>query len=256
MATIRTSLLIACVTAAMLVPISDAFARGGRGGGGGGRGGGGGGGRGGGGMGGGGGGGSQMPAPPPKPENPTITADKKEITTLQTALDKANKAYTDAVAKVTKEFQAQPDYVAAQKTVDDANKEVDAARDSCIANLKTQPDYKAATAKETAARAKLDQLKANGASRDAVSAQSSEILKIGGESSKIEREALSKDSKYNDALKKLADARTALQSQKDVLAAQIKDDKDIAPLKATVDESTTKLADARTKLATDQKANP
>jgi len=248
---LRNLLMILGISAALLIPFADAYARGGGGrgggGGGGGRGGGGGGGRGGGGGGGGGGGAAAQPQ-----VNPVIAADRAQVTTNQSALNAANLSYTNAVTDFTTTFMKTPDYAAAQKGVDDATKELDAARAAVIAKLKANDTaYKAAVQKEADAKKKLDQIRANGGNRDAISAQAQAILDAGDAVTKIENDALAKDIPYQDAKKKLAAANDKLKAQKDALADAIKNDEKLTGLKTAVDTAKTALADSQTKLKAD-----
>jgi hypothetical protein len=52
-------------------------------------------------------------------------------------------------------------------------------------------------------------------------------------------------------MKKVAEAKAALQVQKDAMAAKAKENEAIAKLKTTVDEGTTKIAAAQKKLDDD-----
>jgi hypothetical protein len=274
MSSLRNLLVVLGISAALLIPVADAFARGGGGGGrggggmgGGGRGGGGmggggmggggmgGGGMGGGGMGGGGrggmgggmGGGTQVPR-----ESATITQDRQDLATWTSTLTGATTAYSNAVRTFTDAFMKQPDYVAAQKDVDDANKELEAARLAVIAKLKaSDPTYQAAMQKEAAAKKKLDQIRANGGNRDQIAAQAQLILDAGDAVSKLEADALAKDVKYQEVKKKLADAADKLKLQKDALAEAIKADTSLVALKQTVDDAKTKKDDAQKKLTQD-----
>jgi len=252
MATVRSVAMAVAVSAAMLVVTGDAFARGGRGGGGGGRGGGGGG-RGGGGGGGMGGSSGQQMQPQQSQENPTITADKKDLSTLRTAQEKAQREYNDALVKFEKEYEKSPEYADAQKGLEEATKGVNAARDALIEKLKAQPDYKAALAKESDAKKKLDTMRNNGASRDQISSQSKVILDAGDAVGKMEKKATDSDAAYADAMKKVAEAKAALQVQKDAMAAKGKEDDALSKLKATVDDGTAKIAAAQKKLEDDSR---
>ncbi len=248
MTKLRSALILLGVSAALLIPMSSAFARGGgRGGGGGGRGGGGGG-RGGGG-GGGGGGGAMQQAPQ---ENPTITADRQQVKTDTATVNTASIAYTDAVKTFSADFMKQPEYADLQKAVDDANKALDAARTAVIDKLKaSSPEYTAATTKEKDAKKKLDQINANGGNRDQRADQPQIILVEGDAVVKIENDALAKDTAYQDAKQKLDTAQAALKVEKDKLADAIKNDTTLAGLKQTRDTAQTALDADRKKLTTD-----
>jgi chromosome segregation ATPase len=236
------------IAAALFMSVDSSFGRGGgRGGGGrGGGGGGGGGGMGGGGMGG--RGGNQQPQ-----VNPTIQADQEQVSTYSAALNAATNVYTTALSTFRTNYMKQPDYAAAQKAVDEANRELDAARSAVIAKLKaSDPAYKAALQKESDARKKLDQIRANGGSRDQISDQSKLILDAGDVVSKLEAEALAKDTTYQDCKKKLADAVAALEAQKTAMNEAIAADPNLTTLKQTMDTAKTNLSDAQKKLAADR----
>ena len=111
----RSLLVVMGVSAALLLPVADAMARGGGGRGGGGRGGG--------GMNGGRGGGTGNNQPQ---ENPTITADRQQVTTFTTALNTATTDYNTSLLSFKTDYMKKPEYSDAQKAVDEANKELDA----------------------------------------------------------------------------------------------------------------------------------
>jgi hypothetical protein len=272
MAKLRSILAAIGISAVLLIPLAEAFARGGGGGGGGGRGGGmGGGGMGGGGMGGGGMGGGGMGgrgggmggggmggggmggrgAQTPR-ESATITADRQDLATWTETLTGATTSYTNSVKTFTDAFMKQPDYVESQKAVDDANKELEEARLAVIKKLKEKdPTYQAAVKKESDERKKLDKIRANGGNRDQISTQSKVILDAGDAVSKLEAEALAKDVKYQEIKKKLADASDKLKAQKDALADAIKNDTNLASLKQTLDTAKTNKDNAQKKLTSD-----
>jgi hypothetical protein len=263
MAKLRSTLIVLGVSAALLLPMSSVFARGGGrggGGGGGGRGGGGGGmgggGRGGGGGGGGGNGGGGGAAAAAPTENPTITADRAQITSNTTALTTATNAYSKAETDFRVKYMKQPDYADAQKAVDDASKALDAARAVVIAKLKsTSSEYKAALAKDTELQKKLTQIRATGGNRDAISATSTDIMNNGDNESKIEKTALDADPGYQEAKKKLDEATATLNAQKDAMKQAIDADTTLAGLKTTKDAAQKQLTDSQAKLAQDRVAS-
>lgn len=235
MSRIRNPLIVMALAALFILPASSAFAQGRRKGGGGG-----------GGMGGNGGG---MTAPP---VNPALAGDREQVSTASTTYTKANKDYNDAVKKFTDDYEKQDDYKNAQDGVDKANKDLDAARTQALADLKkSDPNYKASFDKETAANAKLEQMRANGAKREDISAEATVIFQLDEDISKMESAALDKDQGYQDAKKKLADATQALKDQKDKLADAIKNDPNLSTLKQARDTAQAALDDAKKKLASD-----
>ncbi len=168
---LRSTLVLAALSAALLLPFTDAYARGGggRGGGGGGRGGGGGGG----GRGGGGGGGARGGQ-----NNQAIQADQTQITTLNTQINTLTTQINNDTSKITADFVKQQDYIDAQKLIDSDSADVARARDAVIDKLKDQPDYKSASTKEKDGQKKVDQLRANGGSKDAILVASDEDAEI------------------------------------------------------------------------------
>jgi hypothetical protein len=228
----------------------DAFGQrgGGRGGGGGGRGGGGGGG---GGRGGGGGGGGGAPARPDPNQNPQVIQDRAEIAKIQTELNGVTRKIEDAIRKITADFKNMQEYLDAVKAVAEASAAVGKAREAVTGKLLTVADFKAASAKEAAGRAKLQSLKDNGASRDAINAQSAEILKLSAVPDKMTRDALEADAPYQDAMKTLAAANATLKALETRLQDQLKSDPAVADLRTSEAEIRTRLTDAEKKLSTD-----
>ena len=248
MATLRSTLITLGTCSLIALSGTNAFARGGGGRGGGG----GGGGRGGGGMGGGGGGG-QQPAPVIIQENPQITADRQQITTNEATLSTANTEYNKAVSAFQTDFRKHDDYVAARKALDDAQKALDAARTAVVTKLKTQDStYQAAVTKVTASKKKLDQIRASGGSRDAISAQANVILGQDDAVAKLEQAGYDADQPCIDAKKALADAKVALDALDAKLADAVKTDDKLKALRDTKDAAQTALTDSRKKLQTDQ----
>jgi hypothetical protein len=239
---LRNAVLLAGVTAALVIASPEAFARGGRGGGGGGRGGGGGGGN----MGGGGRPQQQQT------ENPTITADRQQVATLTASFNKANLDYMDALKKFNDEYMKQPEYADAQKAADEANKALEAARTACIERLKKDSaEYNAADKKWKAEQAKLSQMESKGITSPQRQAQAKAINDVAIIVDKLETDALSKDPVYQDAKKKLADAMAALKVEKDKLADASKADANLSTLKQAADTAKSTLADAQKKFQTD-----
>src|ERR1041384_6324413 len=134
MATLRNAFILMGICAAILMSFTQAYA-GRRGGGGGG------------------GGGAAPPRPDPN-TNPTVIADKAEISKLNADAIKLQAQIDTAVKKTTAEYLKTPEYAEAQKAADDASAEIAKAKEAGLAKLKAQADYKAATAKEEAARGK------------------------------------------------------------------------------------------------------
>ena len=227
--------VLTAVTLCLLLTAQQAYGqrRGGRGGGGGG----------------GGGGGA-----PPKPDpnlNPTVIADRAEITTIQSDMLKLSKHIEVATNTATAEFHKTDDYVAAKKAMDDANAELTAAKAAVVKKLAGTPEYKAAKDKEKAAQTKLDDMKAKNAARDLITVQSSEVLKVGGTANKLERDAIAADPACIAAQKKVADATAALKVVNDALAEQLKANAELTDLKAKQTEAKTKLVEANKKLTQD-----
>ena len=200
----------------------------------------------------GGGGGGQQQAPQPQPENPTIKADRDQVSTNQAALTTANTAYTKAVSAFMTEYKKKDEYVAARKALEQAQKDLDAARGDVLAKLKTSnADYQSAVAKETAAKKKLDSIRASGGTRDAISAQSDVILKAGDVVAKVEGAAYDADATCVDDRKKLADAKAAVDELDAKMAEAVKADENLISLKTTKDAAQTALDDSKKKLSTD-----
>jgi hypothetical protein len=128
---------------------------------------------------------------------------------------------------------------------------LEAARLAVMAKLKVKAEYKALLTQETAAAAKLQQLRDNGASKDAILVQSKKKLELGGAASKMEREAMEADPTYVEAKKKLADATALLKDQKDKNLAAINSDANIMTLRQSQTDTNAKLADAQYKLKVD-----
>jgi len=247
MTKLRSAIILAGITTALVIASPDAFARGGggRGGGGGGRGGGGGGRGGGGNMGGG-------QTQQPRQENPTITADRQQVTTLTVTYNKANVDYTDALKKFNDDFMKQPEYADAQKADDDATKALEAARNAVIERLKKDnPEYAAADKKWHAEQAKLSDMEKKAITSAQRQAQAKAINDVAIVVDKLEAEALSKDTAYQDAKKKLADANAVLKVEKDKMAEAAKADANLSNLKQAADTAKTNLTDAQKKFQTD-----
>jgi len=229
----RGVLVLAALALVVLLPFPTAYGQR-RGGGGGGR----------------GGGGGAPPKPDPN-TNPTVIADRAEVSQVQAEMIKLNKQIDTTVNTMTADFHKTDDYIAAKKVLDDANAELTVSREAAMKKLAAQPDYKAAKEKEKAAQAKLNDMKSRNAARDLIAVQSSEVLKLGGITSKLEREGLAADPVYSAAQKKVADATAAMKVVNDQLAEQIKANKEITDLKTQQTEAKAKLADANKRLAQD-----
>ena len=232
----RTRNLTLCVAAAaMLAPTPAVFAkgRGGRGGRGGGRG----------------------RAAPMAPVNPTLAKDQEEITTDQTAYDKANAALTAAKAKLDHEFLLSPDYAAGQKNVDDAEAAMQKSREAALAKLAaSNPEYKADIAKENAAQKQIEMLQAKHAGQSEIAAQAQIAFSLSGVTDKMERAALDSDPDYQAAKTKVAATNKALADLKTQFDDGLKDNTTIAPLLQAKTDAETKLASAKTKYQTDMAA--
>jgi hypothetical protein len=226
----RSLLVVLGLAAMLLIPAADAYARGGRGGGGGGR----------------GGGGGGAPPPPPDP----FAAQNKDVADATTAMKDAEAAYNKGALAFEADYKKTPDYAAAQKTMDDATAEVDAARTAAINKLKTgSVEYKAAVLKVTDARKKLDTIRANGGTREQISAQSKAIQDASDAVTKLETDAVTKDTRSQDAKKKLAEATDGLKVQKDKMTDAKKEDEKLKELQTAVDAAKTKVDDAKKALA-------
>jgi hypothetical protein len=205
-------------------------------------------------RGGGGGGGGGGRSAQPSPQAQAVMADRKEIDTINTELTGINTKIADATKKAMAEEEKTEEYISAQKAIDDANDAVKKARDAVMAKLNTRADYKDAKAKETAAQAKMDQMKTDGMSTSEREAQSKLVLDLGGATSKMERDALANDSDYQAAQKKLADATAAMKVIKDKVVEKLKENDDFKALLQQQSDTKQKLVDANKKLTTDQAA--
>lgn len=194
--------------------------------------------------------GTTTPTTPPASISQTQT-DQQAASDARDAFNKATKAFDDLITKLMAGFESAPDTLAAKQAITDARTALEAAKTPVLAQLQTQPDYLKAAADEAAAQKKSKALRDAGAPQDQISAQSTEVFRLGGLTSALERTALDDSTDVRAAQKALTNATTRLADLRETFRVSLKDNPDYQTAKQAKDDAQKKLADANTKVNTD-----
>jgi hypothetical protein len=184
---------------------------------------------------------TQQPAPATQPSpvnSAAVTAAEKELADARTALVAATK-------KAEADFEASPEFVAADKEVKAEQAAYDAKAAPIIQKLHADPAYVAAKAKSDKTQAELADLRTNGGSDDDVMTKSQEAMVAITATYKIQSEVLADDPSVAEAHSKLMDAETAKALLVAQFHAKLGENSDYATAKTAVDAATRKLAAAQ-----------
>ena len=143
-------------------------------------------------------------------EDPTIARDKLAIADARADLQNARAAHASLSADLREEFEYSPELLDAQAEVAVLTREIAAARARIMATLSADPAFKQLSETETAAQKKVDALKKAYGTRDQILAASTEVLRIGGLTSAVQRQAEQADATLATAMRKLVDVNRTL----------------------------------------------
>lgn len=173
-------------------------------------------------------------------------AKAQAVTAAQKTANDAQSALDAITVKAETEFDASPEYVAANSELKAAQGAYEAAASVVTDKIDTTPAFVAAKGQRDSVEKELDTLKADSsASPDAVLAKSQELMTVSSAAHKLETDAVEADPVATAAHEKLLAAQKAASTLRAAFHAKFIKTSEYLAAKSAVDEADKQLVDAQ-----------
>ncbi|QOV88264.1 hypothetical protein [Humisphaera borealis] len=144
-----------------------------------------------------------------------VVAARKQVTAAQTAVVAAKAALDKARVRVATGFKTtNPDFAKAEADAIKAKAEIDSSKQAAMTAVRAKPEYISAVNAKAAVQTKMRELQQAGGGQAEFNKLSEESIRHATTISTLERTAVEKDVKYNDAVARLAEANKVIEGFK------------------------------------------
>ena len=186
---------------------------------------------------------------PPPVDHSASTDAKKKVADATVELTKDNHALADVVAKLRKEFQQKPEWIAAQTAVANDQAKLDAAHDAVLAKLQKDSNYVAMKTAKAKAETDRDALQKDGGAAEDLDRAGKAVFTASAATTKVEADAMNADLGVSDARSQLAEENRKIAGLLAEFDAANKQNADWQAASKVVEQQQQVLADARKALA-------